>query len=249
MIESGIEVIKTAFERATGEGRYITLYIFTLILACLYMKEKKQKTFIVNYGVVSILIIFNPIVSYILSEFINLGSNVYWRTFWCIPLGVTIAYIFTDIVFSKESKIKRIILIISFIFLIIYSGTLIYTKEVFQKVNNWYKIPDDELLAINIILNQQQGEETKIFVPTEMIAHVRQIDTSIEIAYNRNPSGDYSKIDVLTYLNENKFEEALNKLKEKKCEYLVWYKNEELDKNGNFKKVGETLNYNIYKIM
>lgn len=249
MIESGIEVIKTAFERATGEGRYITLYIFALILACLYMKEKKQKTFIVNYGIVSILIIFNPVVAFILSKFINLGSNVYWRVFWCIPLGITIAYIFTQIVFSKDAKWKKATLIISFIFLIIYSGTLIYTEEVFQKVNNWYKIPDDELLAINIILNEEQGEKTKIFVPTEMIAHVRQIDTSIQIAYNREPAGGYSGILPLTYLKENKFEEAINELKEQKCEYLVWYKNEELDKNQKLEKTGETLNYYIFKIM
>ena len=156
---------------------------------------------------------------------------------------------FTEIVISKDSKWKKIVLIISFIFLIIYSGTLIYTKEVFQKVNNWYKIPDDELLAINIILNKQQGEKTKIFVPTEMIAHVRQINTSIEIAYNRIPNGDYRWNTVLTYLNENKFEEAINTLKEQKCEYLVWYKNEDLNKNEKLEKVGETVNYNIYRIV
>ena len=156
---------------------------------------------------------------------------------------------FIQELFTKKSKYKRAILIISFIFLIIYSGTLIYTKQVFQKVNNWYKIPDDELLAINIILNQQQGEKTKIFVPTEMIAHVRQIDTSIEIAYDRIPNGNYSWNIILTYLNEEKIEEAINKLKEQNCEYLVWYKNEELDKNQRLEKVGETLNYNIYRIV
>ena len=85
MIESGVTVIKTAFERATGTGEYIILYLVALIFAYAFIKEKNSKTLIVNYAIVSILVIFNPIVAYFLGKFINLGSNVYWRLFWAIP--------------------------------------------------------------------------------------------------------------------------------------------------------------------
>ena len=246
MIENGIDVIKTAFERATGTGEYIILYLVALMFAFVFIKEKNNKSLIVNYAIVSILIIFNPIVAHFLEKFLTGG--VYWRLFWSIPLGISIAYMFTEIIFLLDSKIKRIVLTILAILIIIYSGTFIYTKNVFQKVNNWFKIPDDELLAINTILNEEQGNKTKIFVPTEMVAHVRQIDTSIQIAYIRIPTGDYSWNILLRYLTGNKFEEAVNELREQNCEYLVWYKNVELDKNEKLEKVGETLNYNIYRL-
>ena len=246
MIESGLTVIKTAFERATGTGEYVILYLVALIFACAFIKEKNSKSLIVNYAIISILIIFNPIVAHFLNKFLTAG--VYWRLFWEIPLGVSIAYMFTEIIFLSDSKIKRTVLTVSAILIIIYSGTLIYTENIFQKVNNWFKIPDDELLAINIILNEKQ-ESKKIFVPTEMVAHVRQIDTSVILMYNRVPSGDYSWNTILLDLNESKFENAINVLKMQKCNYLVWYKNIELNENKKLEKIGETVNYNIYRIV
>lgn len=247
MIENGISVIKTAFERATGTGEYIILYLVALIFAYAFIKEKNNKSLIVNYAIVSILIIFNPIVAHFLGKFINMGSNVYWRLFWAIPLGITIAYMFTEIIFLSDSNIKRIVLTTSAIMIIIYSGTLIYTENIFQKVNNWFKIPDDELLAINIILNEKE-ENPKIFVPTEMVAHVRQIDTSIRLAYNRNSSGDYTKNAILNCFNENKIKEATDLLIKEKCDYLVWRNNVNIEETINIKLLSTAGNYNIYKL-
>ena len=147
-----------------------------------------------------------------------------------------------------DSKIKRIVLTVSAILIIIYSGTLIYTENVFQKVNNWFKIPDDELLAINIILNERD-ENPKIFVPTEMVAPVRQIDTSIKIAYNRVPNGDYSWNSVLKHLNENEIKQAVDLLIKGECDYLVWYNNVRIEEKKNIKLLSTTANYNVYKII
>lgn len=245
MIESGITVIKTAFERATGTGQYITLYLVALLFAYIFMKEKNSKSLIVNYAIVSILIIFNPIVAHFLNKF--LSDGVYWRLFWEIPLGLSIAYMFTEIIFLSDSKIKRTVLTISAILIIIYSGTLIYTENIFQKVNNWFKIPDDELLAINIILNEKQ-ENPKVFVPTEMVAHVRQIDTSIRLVYDRIPNGDYSTIIVLDYLNENKIQEALELLINSGADYLVWHNSLLIQNSSNIKLISSAGNYNVYKL-
>ena len=154
---------------------------------------------------------------------------------------------FTEIIFLSESKMKRIVLTISAILLIIYSGTIIYKQEVFQKVNNWFKIPDDELLAINIILNEKQ-ENPKIFVPTEMVAHVRQIDTSVKLAYKRYPSGNYGDNAILQNLFENKVREAVVLLKKAKCDYLIWYKSLKINTDSYLELVSSTQNYNVYRL-
>ena len=130
MIENGMETIKVAFTRATEDGKYIVLYLISLVFLFIYIKDKKNKTALLTYSLIAIILIFNPITSYFVGKIINQGSNVYWRLFWSIPIGLSIAYMFTEIVFLKESKYKQIIVGILLVGIIIYSGTIIYQKHV-----------------------------------------------------------------------------------------------------------------------
>lgn len=247
MISEGIEVIKTAYIRASGNQKYIVLYLIALVFSFLYLKEKNSKKLIIDYFVIASLIIFNPLVAWFLNKYLTAG--VYWRLFWCLPLGISIAYMFTEIVFLGDNKIKKIFLLIISILIIVYAGTLIYKNNVFVKVGNWYKIPDDELTAINIILEEtkQWDKEPMLFAPPEMIAHIRQISSNIKLSYIRIPSGDYSKNKIYMNLISNEYSKAIKLLKEQECDYLVWNKQANI-MNENIELINTTQNYNIYKI-
>lgn len=245
MLEKGISIIKLAFERTIGTGEYIIIYIISLIFVYIYMKSKTEKSLMVNYTIISILIIFNPIIAYILNKFLT--SGVYWRLFWNVPLGITIAYCFTEFVFMSDTKWKKIIVTISLIFLIIYSGNLIYQEGVFQKVNNWSKLPDEDFIIINTISNEDV-ENKKLFAPPEIIPHVRQVDSSIQLAYNRDPSGNYGRYKFLQLFINNNYEEGVEALIEEECNFIVWNKSVNLSHIENVEFITETPNYYIYRI-
>ncbi len=251
MIKEGIEILNTAFTRAVGDGKYIVLYLISLLFLFIYLKEKEKKTALLTYSIVSIIILFNPISAYFIGKIINQGSNVYWRTFWTIPIGFSIAYMFTEIVFMQKNKYKKIIVAISSIVIIIFSGTIIYQKTVFQKVNNLYKIPDDELLAINIILEEAKNagiDNPKVLVPPELVAYVRQIDSKILMDYFRNPTGGYGFHPILNSIFEKNHDEAIKSMIKNNFNYLIWQKNI-FDNNTYLKLVNSTANYNIYEII
>ena len=212
MIENGIEVIKSAFEKFAGDGRYVLLYLITLIISVIYIKDKTNKSLLVNYTLIIILIVFNPIIANILDKF--LSGGVYWRTFWCIPIGITIAYIFTEVLFNSKVKYKKIIIIICFIGIIIFSGEFVYQNDAFSKVDNWYKLPDEEVEIIYAILENSDKDKTPlVFAPPEINAHIRQITSTIRINYIRNPSGDYMGVRILQFLLNNDYKNAIEIMK------------------------------------
>lgn len=246
MIENGVEVIKIAFERAVGDGKFIVLYLITLIVAFMYIKDNDNRTFLINYVIVIMLIIFNPIIASILNDFLDGG--VYWRLFWCIPLGITVAYVFTEMIFNNEHKYKKIIVAIALLGVIIFAGEITYTSDIFYDTDNWLKLPDEHVEIVYTIIQDMKEDTVLLFAPPEINAHVRQITSKIKLYYERSPEGNYATIEPLNCFIAKEYNNGIEVLKKVKCNYVIWSKQDFIIDREDVQIIFESPNYYIYKI-
>lgn len=245
MFEENIEAIKKCFSEFKGSGLYLLLFFLSIIY--IYVKDKNdKKVFFVYYPIVVFVITLNPIFNKLVGDIFK--SSIYWRMFWLLPLGITIAYTMVKIVNDVDSKVKRVIVSLAFVGIIIYSGKLIYNDTNYKKFGNVYKLPDEPVLVAQLISSDKE-EHKKALVPETIVPYVRQIDASIELAYKRDPE---------TY-NNNQYVFALTvgdvgliaKLAEKSnSNYVVIKKDVPINiefKYFGFEQINETENYIIYK--
>ena len=247
MLES-INIIKDTFMEFKGTGGYIALLIIAIIYLFFKEENKEKRMFFIYFQILVFLVVFNPIFNKVVGPIFK--SSVYWRVYWVIPLGVTIAYaIVTAVSETCQKNTKKNILYACFILAIIMSGKFIYTSENYQKVDNLYKIPEESILVAQIIKNDE-AEHKKAIVPDNLVAYIRQFDSSIELAYKREPTG-YENHPIVTPLRLGDTEWISKVAIEKKCNYVVVDKNIPLtlafDYFG-FNILAETEKFAIYKI-
>ena len=248
MFTSEMNIIKAGLSDWIGNGMYITLYIISLIYLLFKAKDKKQNNkCIFGYSAIAILfIICNPIFTILVKSVFN--YDVYWRLFWIIPIGITMAYSGADFILSNSAKKNRIIIFIGIIVCIIFSGKLIFSNENYQNYNNPYKIPDEILEITNLIL-KDKGEYKKVLLPMECTPYIRQVTSKIDLMYERNPSG-YDGYDIVTEYEKGNVEYIANICKDVKCNYIVMRKSIEVDdsfSNYGYDYFAETDRYIIVK--
>lgn len=245
MLKENIEIVKNTFIEYKGEGMYFALFLIGILYFLLKEKNKKVKLLFVLYPIIMMIITINPIFHKLIGNFFE---NTYWRVYWLIPLIIEIAYFSVRFIKEQEGK-NRIIASVGIVVIIIFSGRLIYNKDNFTKTGNLYKLPDESVLVAQLI-GADEAEYKKAIVPETLVAHIRQIDASIELLYKREPDGVYFKIPAWTESNSGNVKGITAIAKEKKCNYVVFKKavvlNGKMEDYG-FEKINETPNYAIYK--
>lgn len=248
MLESWNFII-TKFNNYYIDSKYFFLFILCIILNFAIIKKdnKVQKNLVVYLPLVLFIFVFNPFVFNIVKPMADKGG-VYWRFFWLFPLAPVISYAFTQLIVIKKENFGRCIIIISLIGILYCSGKLVYSSENYQKVNNFYKMPDDILNTI-MIIGSQNVENKKCMIPTSVVAWVRQYDASINIEYNRSPHGGYGKF--VNDFDNGKIKSYMQKYINDGCNFIVCKKKIEYDTNledYNFMKIGENDSYIIYML-
>lgn len=248
MLES-INIIKNTFMEFRGTGGYITLYLLALIYLFFKEENKEKRMFFIYFQFLIFLVIFNPIFNKIVGPIFK--SSVYWRVYWTIPLGITIAYAAVKVITElNQEKVKKVILSVAFIFIIMISGKFIYTEENYAKVGNLYKLPDESILVAQLI-GADSEEYKKAIVPETLVPYIRQIDSSIGLAYKREPTG-YEDHPIVTGLRLGDTKWITDKAKENNCNYVVVEKKIPLTLDFSyfgFELFNETPNYSIYKVV
>lgn len=248
MFKQNIEVIKDTFQQFKGTGMYIALFLISIIYIGIKEENKKVKRFMIYYSVITLLITLNPIFNKIVRPIFT--DSVYWRVYWIIPLGVTIAYAAVKVVDSSKGKFQKAFLIIGIGITIVFSGQFIYTKANYAKVGNWYKLPDEHVQIAQLI-GIDEEKHKKAIVPETMIAHIRQIDATIELAYRRIPEGTYLENEIVLALYSGSAKQIAVQAEKHKCNYIVLKRQNPLDEDleeYNFTIIAQTENYDIYKL-
>ena len=226
---------------------YIALFLVSMIYILEKEENKKVKSFFIYYSIITIFITLNPIFNKVVSPIFT--DSVYWRVYWVFPLGITIAYAGTKFIIEHKTKLSQILASISICIIIIISGKYIYTNSNYNKVGNLYRLPDENVLVAQLI-GADEKENKKALVPETLVAHIRQIDATIELAYRRDPKGGYEDNQMVQALNSGNVEWVDIIAKTNNCNYVVFKKAVVLtDKmeNYGYVKLNETENYAIYK--
>lgn len=246
MFSGEIEIIRTAFSNYFADGKYFIIFLIALLILVVEEKKKENRDFLLYYPAVLLVIILNPIFCSIILKFVS--KNVYYRFFWTIPFGIVIAYAGTILVSKLEKKLTKAMLGIAFIGIIMYGGTFVYSSETFEKVNNWYKLPDEYVQVIQI-LAEAPPKSKKAVTSIDMIGYIRQIDASINLAYERRPYGDYDRYEIVRYYNSGDVENLTNLCKQKGTNIIVYDNSIELTISPTqygFDLYAQTENYDIY---
>ena len=217
--DAAIGVIKLSYERFIGSGFYFGLFL--LLLLYIIIRNKKEdkyiKTFFSLYPLAIGVIIANPVFYYIVTHFID--EDVYWRSFWCLPLGITIAYGFTKMIKDiKKENIKKLE-ICAIIVAIALSGKFIYSEEFFLNSSNAFKIPD---MAYDMIMEISDDDEEfkKVAGPEEIMVYMRQIDGTV-LTEDYRSVGAYSDDLIISKINKGLVSVYANECIYSNCNYIV----------------------------
>lgn len=243
MFSENIEIIKKSFTEYKGSGMYLALFFVSLIYIFLKEDKKNIKTFLGYYSIAMLFVILNPLFNKCVNRFINI--NVYWRTFWLLPIGFVISYSAVKIIQERRQKTEKYILLFAIICIIIISGKLVYSKDNFTDENNWYKLPE-EAVTVSYIIGQDNEEFKKVMLPSTLVPYIRQIDANIRLAYGRQPIA-YNHHPGLDALNCGDVEYVC---KDSDCNYIIFKRETVLTISPEYygyKMFSQTENYDIYK--
>ncbi len=249
LVSKNMERIIKLFTDYYGNYTYFVLFLVAIAInyAIIKKDEKKAQNLVVFLPLVLMLIVINPFVFEFVKPFTDKGY-VYWRFFWILPLAPTMAYLFTKMVNEKKGFFSKVILTIFIIVIIGFSGKFMFTENNYQKVNNYYKIPDDIYSCIASI-SAQEKDNKKAMIPISVVPWVRQYDATISIEYNRSPSGNYSRF-VWDY-EVGKVNEYMKKYLDDKCNFFVLNKSVQYDisfEDYNCERIYENDSYIVYML-
>ena len=249
-LDAALGVIKLSYERFVGTGFYFGLFLLLLVYIIIRNKKENKyiKIFFSLYPIFIIAVILNPVFYYIVTKFIDV--DVYWRSFWCIPLGIVIAYGFSKMLKDTKNETIRKLEFIAIIVIIALSGKFIYTNEFFSKVDNYYKVPDDALDVI-MAISQDDAENKKVAGPEEIMVYMRQIDGTVKTEEYRFIGPEYAEDSIISEITNGKVTYFANKCIAANCNYVVIENDIKLDaniENYGYIKMKSNDKYSLYKL-
>ena len=125
-----------------------------------------------------------------------------------------------------------------------------YDDERFQKVNNYYKVPDSVLDIVEKV-SKDDSEYKKLAGTEEFLVYTRQLDGNIIIPEARGfDAYDYNSI--VSMIKHKEIKRICEYCENKKCNYLALNKDIEIPIEYtlayNIQKMHENDEYSLYKL-
>ena len=179
--------IFSSFQRFSGEGTYLILFLCALFFVYLHEKRKSVKLTFVEYSIgIGLLMIF-PLTALVIMDYL-IGEEVYWRMFWLLPIPFVMAYAAVRLL-EREKNGKKVFLAFFLCAVVMLSGKLVYANGEIERSSNLEKIPSESIEVCNALSRDaiQNGlKKKRVVVPSELLPYVRQYDATIEMPYGRN---------------------------------------------------------------
>ncbi len=233
------------FQKYMGTGLMVVWFVSALLYLFFHEKRKPQRILFIYAPTVFLLIFFNPLFYRLFVTAV--GSEIYFRICWLLPISVVVGYAAVLLVFSLNGK-KRGVIAVAMALMIAFSGKLVYQNPLFSRAENEYHMPQyvvDICDAVKI-----EGREVMAAFPTEFLLYVRQYSPWVCMPYGR---------EVFTYYDEFYYEmlrdvKDVKKIttlaKQKLCHYVVFAKDTVFDGNMldyGYELFGEIDGYLVYR--
>lgn len=249
--EKNLELIEDSYQRAGGSSYFVPIFYVSIAFVWVTC-HKERKDIAIIFSIFSILILiinFNPIFSRLWS--MTLGSGVHWRVYWMLPIGYSIAFMFTELIYKADVRWEKSVAFLMCAMIIMLNGSNVYNELNFVKVDNYYKVPD---LLLEMIFNLQANEcdYKKVAGPEEVTIYTRQIDGNILVAQSRNVWGTYPPGTIISLINQGDSEKIHEAAIKQKCNFIIMNK-DKINKEDSLTEYGfeiicENAKYVLYKI-
>lgn len=249
------ELAKQAFIEYVGNGYQIYLLGIVVVLMILFgFKDKINKLFMI-YLILFFIIFFCPITAKIIMDYC-VGSLVYWRMMWVLPVTILLAYYFTRVATERKSKIWNGVLTIAIVVLLMNSGGNVLASLESAESLDVSKIPGPVGELCNFIqtdADQKEDEEIYAIFPNELVPYIRQVNANIHMPYGRETlkyNKPHEMHDVMS-VRPLDVQRLTTYMAEYDYDYLVYnvygdpLLEEELYQFG-FMKIGEFSNYSVF---
>ncbi|MBE5867404.1 MAG: hypothetical protein E7293_00370 [Lachnospiraceae bacterium] len=205
------------FQNYVGTGMIVALFLVALVYLFLCEKDKNKRILFVYTPVIVLLLFFNPLFYRIFYEI--LGSEIYFRIIWLLPLAVVVAYAVVHMCVRLQGKVRTGFALICAVVLIL-SGKLVYSSPLYSPAENTYHVPQKVVDICDAI--EVEGREVMAAFPTEFLLYVRQYTQGVCMPYGRTVlMGYYDDFHGLIMSEEIQVEELAQMAKASKCHYVI----------------------------
>lgn len=164
------------------------------------------------------------------------GSDTYYRILWLIPMYVVIGYAACKVVFSFDTRMKQIIVLLACLGVIALTGSLVYFNQYVSVAENMYHIPQSVIDVCDLITPKDGEPRVRAVFPSEMVHFVRQYDTDILMPYGREmiaSQWDYYNVvyEAMEKADVINAEELIDATRLTECSYIVLRADRKIDRD------------------
>lgn len=247
MIKEGWSIVRTATEWYFSNGYIWILWICSCII--MLIRADKKIKYLLWYMIVYSVLVFNPVSAIVLSK---MGmEGVYWRSFWMVPIGCMVACMFTYIATITKKNLLQGIIICMSAMAVMVCGKLIYNLDNFQKIENWYKIPDDVIEVSDYI---EPGNT--VLAPLDLMVWLRTYNADIYLPIGRQAYYFSNNVEKNQIINSLSWDETIDvsyiatNAIDYGCRYIVMGKWQKLQGDWDdygYQLIDQTEQYLIYR--
>ena len=221
-LERAKNYIDNAFLRYIGSGEH--LYIYYVCLAILLFIAWKEKDKVLKrlflFGIFIMIIVRWSVTAAKIQEYI--GEYVYTRMIWAYPIIIVMALVMCKIISSQSDRLYKIITLVLFIFVIMFTGTNILSKAYYIKETNISGIPQYVIEIDEIIWKdaKERGLEDVYMISEASVAlRINMYDRKKYTPYTRY--GDKSFLSLMERCNEDRGKTLINTAIQRNMNYIV----------------------------
>lgn len=240
--------IVASYERFVGTGMMIALFLVAVIYLFVVEKNKTTRIILIYVPVILLVVYFCPLFAKVV--FVVVGSDIYYRILWLIPIVLVLAYAATKIILSLSGR-KKWLAGIAIVVIIMTSGQFVYKSVHFSVADNLYHIPQE---VIDLCEAIREEEIVTAAFPPEHLHYVRQYTEDIYMPYGREMLvaawGSQNSLYNLVVVPVLDVEALVEELRKRETEYVVFSVEKELlgsFEEYQFEFIYETENYIVYR--
>lgn len=200
-----------------GTGLIMILFLAALIYLLIYEKRKPVRILFLYVPTLVLLLFFNPL--FFKFFYGVVGDEIYFRICWLLPVTIVIAYAVIFILEKLRGR-KQICFAVAAFAVIIVSGKLVYSNQLYSRAENAYHVPQEVVDICDAI--QVEGREVMAAFPGEFLLYVRQYTPMVYMPYGREViMGEYDEFFLLMESEEIPVEKLAELAKQSGCHYVI----------------------------
>ncbi len=224
-MREALDVIITRYGDYFAGSGFGLLFFVCLGVLFFWKRERQIRNSLFWPSLVITLAVFCPVTGWLIMKLV--GSDVYWRLYWLLPVVPLAAFLGTKLVYLAKGKGKRILIAAVCLVLIGANGTFVFSDTYFEDRENNYKLPTEVIWvadAINQHASENRIKRKKILAPSFVAVYIRIYDASIRQRYGRNlVNNPDAQKEVYQLINSDDpdYERLAERVKKAKNRYAV----------------------------